>query len=89
MRQVEFKKGGNLVLASVLPPSGAGGVWRLGVTANGRALSGTSTLPGGVFVRVTTFTPEVQGVKARVTIDAGADWRGVRQLGGQCPWHPC
>ncbi|KAL4424752.1 hypothetical protein ABPG77_000095 [Micractinium sp. CCAP 211/92] len=71
MRQVEVKKGGNLVLASVLPPSGAGGVWRLAVTANDRALSGTSTLPGGVFVRVTTFTPEVQGVKARVTIDAG------------------
>lgn len=71
MRAVELRKGSSVVLVSVLPPAGAGGAWRLAVNANGQAVSGSSTLPGGIRVGVTTFTPAAKGVKARATIDAG------------------
>lgn len=73
MRAVELRKGSSVVLVSVLPPAGAGGAWRLAVNANGQAVSGSSTLPGGIRVGVTTFTPAAKGVKARATIDAGGN----------------
>lgn len=72
MRSVEWRLGGTTVLASVLPPTGSGGTWRLAVTANGQAVVGSVALPGGVTVRLTTFAPAANGVKARVTINAGA-----------------
>ncbi|KAL4422580.1 hypothetical protein ABPG75_008777 [Micractinium tetrahymenae] len=71
MRAVELKKGSTTVLVSVLPPAGAGGAWKLAVTANGAAVTGSTTLPGGIRVGVTTFSTAANGVKTRVNIDAG------------------
>ncbi len=69
-RATSLRVGRNTIVVRVAL-SGTSKQWELSAAANGKAVTGTATLAGGVKVSLTSFNPPSNLVASRVTIDAG------------------